>query len=75
MSFPHTVCCPPRFLTLTKYFRPIFADYLMSWARGGAGPALPRDSDEMTQCHHPGGGDNLETEKCALTQHQYVTPP
>ena len=71
MGFPHTVCCPPRFLTLTKYFRPIFADYLMSWARGGVSLALHL----MTLCQHPGGGDNLETEKCVLTQHQYVTPP
>ena len=35
MIFPPTVCCPPRFLTHIKYFRPIFADYLMSGGRGG----------------------------------------
>ena len=35
MIFPHTVCCPQRFLTRIKYFRPMFADYLMSGGRGG----------------------------------------
>ena len=66
MIFPHTVCCPPRFLAHIKYFRPIFADYLMSGGRGGPclHRSLPRDADADV---HIRGGDNLKTEKCVLT--------